>query len=78
MSQVWSDDEGSDMQEVKNVLSLLWQKPPPAAVELSAFNPILTNIVEGVDGHSIAAQLLTASLREYRYNERKVVFAVRK
>ena len=45
-------------------------------VTLSAFEPILSRIVDGVSGVSMSVKLLTAPPKSYRFNERNVVFSL--
>jgi len=47
-------------------------------IELSAFDPVLEEMVEGLEGASVALKLLAGPPRRYRYNEEKRVFAVAK
>lgn len=43
---------------------------------LSAFEPILSRIVDGVDGSNLSIRLLMAASKSFRFNESSVVFSV--
>ena len=43
---------------------------------LSAFEPILSQIVDGVSGPSLSVKLLMAPQKSFRFNESSVVFSV--
>ena len=45
-------------------------------VILSAFEPILSEIVSGVSGHNFSIKLLMTPKKLYRYNDRNVVLSV--
>ena len=45
---------------------------------LSVFEPLLSCIVDGVDGCNLSAKLLMAPPKLFRFNDRKVVFYPRK
>lgn len=46
-------------------------------ITLSAFEPVLSRIFDGVTGESLAMKLLQAPIKIWRYNERKIVFSVK-
>ena len=43
---------------------------------LSVFEPVLSRIVDGVDGRNLSTKLLMASPKLFRFNDRKVVFSI--
>ena len=43
---------------------------------LSAFEPVLSRIVDGVSGQDLGRKLLSAPSKMFRYNDRNVVFSV--
>ena len=45
-------------------------------VTLSVFEPVLSKIVDGVSGSSLARKLMMCQPKVYRYNDRNVVFSV--
>ena len=43
---------------------------------LSAFEPVLSRIVEGVSGRDLTTKLLMTSPKVFRFNDRNIVFSV--
>ena len=63
-------------EEMKSAKFVVQDVSSSRAMTLSAFEPVLSRIVDGVSGRNLSMKLLMAPRKNYRFNDRNVVFSV--
>jgi len=68
--------KASSCQQSKLARFVVRDKSQGSETTLSAFEPVLSRIIDGVSGRSLSVKLLMASPKCYCYNNSNVVFSV--